>query len=136
MIDLNIKGVLYGIAAALPVFRKQGFGHSFSTASTSGHKTEPSQSVYSGTKFAVRAISEGLRQEAGDKAAGDDNFAALSPDELRRRCDKPPGKGPAHRLPQPVRDATGGHRARYRVRERAAADIDVKEITIRPTAQG
>jgi NADP-dependent 3-hydroxy acid dehydrogenase YdfG len=89
VIDLNIKGVLYGIAAALPVFRKQGFGHSFSTASTSGHKTEPSQSVYSGTKFAVRAISEGLRQEAGDKAAGDDNFAALSPDELRRRCDKP-----------------------------------------------
>jgi NADP-dependent 3-hydroxy acid dehydrogenase YdfG len=67
MIDLNIKGVLYGIAAALPVFRKQGFGHSVNTASTSGHRTVPSQSVYSGTKFAVRAISEGLRQEAGDK---------------------------------------------------------------------
>ena len=51
MIDINIKGVLYGIAAALPVFRKQGFGHFVNTASTAGHKTVPSQSVYSGTKF-------------------------------------------------------------------------------------
>jgi len=67
MIDINIKGVLFGIAAALPVFRKQGFGHFVNTASTAGHKTVPNRSVYSGTKFAVRAISEGLRQEAGDK---------------------------------------------------------------------
>ncbi len=67
MIDINIKGVLYGIAAALPVFRKQGFGHFVNIASTAGHKTVPSQSVYSATKFAVRAISEGLRQEDGDK---------------------------------------------------------------------
>src|SRR5258705_12966210 len=65
MIDVNIKGVLYGIAAALPIFRKQGFGHFVNTASTAGHKTVPNQSVYSATKFAVRAISEGLRQEAG-----------------------------------------------------------------------
>src|SRR5438445_10797131 len=67
MIDVNIKGVLYGIAAALPVFRKQGFGHFVNTASTAGLITKPTMSVYSGTKFAVRAISEGLRQEAGDK---------------------------------------------------------------------
>ena len=67
MIDVNIKGVLYGIAAALPVFRRQGFGHFVTIASTAGHKTVPNQSVYSGTKFAVRAICEGLRQEAGDK---------------------------------------------------------------------
>lgn len=65
MIDVNIKGVLYGIAAALPVFRKQGFGHFINTASTAGLITKPTMSVYSGTKFAVRAISEGLRQEAG-----------------------------------------------------------------------
>jgi NADP-dependent 3-hydroxy acid dehydrogenase YdfG len=67
MIDVNIKGVLYGIAAALPVFRRQGFGHFVTIASTAGHKTVPNQSVYSGTKFAVRAISEGLRQEAGGR---------------------------------------------------------------------
>ncbi len=67
MIDINIKGVLYGIAAALPVFRKQGFGHFVNTASTAGLITKPTMGVYSGTKYAVRAISEGLRQEAGDK---------------------------------------------------------------------
>jgi NADP-dependent 3-hydroxy acid dehydrogenase YdfG len=67
MIDINVKGVLYGSAAARPVFRKQGSGHFVNIASTAGHKTVPNQSVYSGTKFAVRAISEGLRQEAGDK---------------------------------------------------------------------
>lgn len=62
MIDVNIKGVLYGIAAALPVFRRQGFGHFVHTGSTAGLKTVPNQVVYSGTKFAVRAITEGLRQ--------------------------------------------------------------------------
>jgi NADP-dependent 3-hydroxy acid dehydrogenase YdfG len=67
MIDINIKGVLYGIAAALPVFRKQGFGHFVNTASTAGISVHPNMAVYAGTKFAVRAISEGLRQEAGDK---------------------------------------------------------------------
>ena len=67
MIDINIKGVLYGIAAALPVFRKQGSGHFVNTASTAGIIVNPNMAVYAGTKFAVRAISEGLRQEAGDK---------------------------------------------------------------------
>ena len=67
MIDVNIKGVLYGIAAALPVFRTQRFGHFVNIASVAGLKTVPNMAVYSGTKFAVRAISEGLRQEAGDK---------------------------------------------------------------------
>ena len=136
MIDVNIKGVLYGIAAALPVFRKQGFGHFVNTASTAGHKTVPSQSVYSGTKFAVRAISEGLRQEAGDKlrvtiispgfvrtnftegvtnpelraqlAASRDKFA-MPPDAIARAI--------AFAIEQP-------------------ADVDVNEIIVRPTAQG
>ena len=67
MIDVNIKGVLYGIAAALPVFRKQAAGHFVNIASTAGHVIRPTMAVYCGTKFAVRAISEGLRQEAGDK---------------------------------------------------------------------
>lgn len=67
MIDVNIKGVLYGIAAALPVFRQQEFGHFVNVLSTSGLRIVPLQSVYAGTKNAVRAISEGLRQEAGDK---------------------------------------------------------------------
>ena len=69
MVDVNIKGVLYGIAAALPIFRQQGFGHFINTASTAGLITKPTMAVYSGAKFAVRAISEGLRQEAGPTCA-------------------------------------------------------------------
>jgi len=135
MIDINIKGVLYGIAAALPVFREQGFGHFVNTASTAGHKTVPNQSVYSGTKFAVRAISEGLRQEAGDKLRVTiispgfvrTNFAAAvtSPEvkaQLETSRDKfamPPdaiARAVAFAIEQP-------------------ADVDVNEIVIRPTAQ-
>ena len=66
MIDVNLKGVLYGIAASLPVFRKQGFGHIINIISTSGIKIVPLQGVYAGTKNAVRTISEALRQEAGN----------------------------------------------------------------------
>ena len=65
MIDVNIKGVLYGIAAALPVFRKQNFGHFVNIASTAATLILPNMSVYAGTKVALKAISEGLRQEAG-----------------------------------------------------------------------
>ncbi len=63
MVDVNIKGVLYGIAAALPVFREQGCGHFIHTASTAARKTVPNQVVYSATKAAVLALSDGLRQE-------------------------------------------------------------------------
>jgi NADP-dependent 3-hydroxy acid dehydrogenase YdfG len=67
MIDVNLKGALYGIAAALPVFRQQGFGHFVNVLSTSGLKIVPMQGVYAGTKNAVRTIAEALRQEAGSK---------------------------------------------------------------------
>ena len=67
MIDVNLKGVLYGIAAALPVFRRQGFGHLVNVISTAGIQIIPTMAVYAGTKNAVRTITETLRQEAGDK---------------------------------------------------------------------
>ena len=67
MVDVNIKGVLYGIAAALPVFRKQEAGHFINIASRSARKTVPGQSVYSCTKAAVVALSDGLRQELAGK---------------------------------------------------------------------
>ncbi|WP_419805952.1 SDR family oxidoreductase [Terriglobus sp.] len=63
MVDVNIKGVLYGVAAALPLFREQGSGHFIHTASTAARKTVPNQVVYSATKAAVLALSDGLRQE-------------------------------------------------------------------------
>lgn len=135
MIDVNIKGVLYGIAAALPIFRKQGSGHFVNIASVAGHKTVPNQSVYSGTKFAVRAISEGLRQEAGDKL----RVTIISPgivqtnftegmtnpalrDQLAAIRDK------LAMTPDAVARAIG-----FAIEQ--PADIDVNEIVIRPTAQ-
>ena len=135
MIDINIKGVLYGIAAALPVFRKQGFGHFVNTASTAGHTTAPNQSVYSGTKFAVRAISEGLRQEAGDKLrvtiispgfVRTEFVEAIANPELRARF-----ADSRDRFAMPP-DAIARAIA-FAIEQ--SADVDVNEIVIRPTAQ-
>jgi NADP-dependent 3-hydroxy acid dehydrogenase YdfG len=136
MIDINIKGVLYGIAAALPVFRTQGFGHIVNIASTAAYLVLPSMSVYAGTKVAVRVISEGLRQEAGDKlrvtiispGMTRTNFAdtMTNPEvkaQLEKRRDKtamPPeaiARAIAFAIEQPT-------------------TIDVSEIIVRPTAQG
>jgi NADP-dependent 3-hydroxy acid dehydrogenase YdfG len=134
MIDVNMKGVLYGIAAALPVFRTQGSGHFVNIASTAAYLVLPTMSVYAGTKVAVRAISEGLRQEAGDKlrvtiispGITRTNFAEsmTNPEvkaQLQERADKiaiPPeaiARAIAFAIEQP-------------------ADVDVSEIVVRPTA--
>jgi NADP-dependent 3-hydroxy acid dehydrogenase YdfG len=63
MIDVNLKGVLYGIAAALPLMKEQKSGHIINVSSVYGHKVAPAAAVYCATKHAVRALSEGLRQE-------------------------------------------------------------------------
>ncbi len=68
MIDVNIKGVLYGIAAAIPIMEKQGGGHIINVSSVAGHRVGMAGAVYSGTKFAVRAITEGLRMELSPAA--------------------------------------------------------------------
>lgn len=66
MIDVNIRGVLHGIAATLPVMKRQGSGQIINVASIAGHAVWPACAVYSATKFAVIAISDGLRQENTD----------------------------------------------------------------------
>src|SRR3982751_5224548 len=63
MIDVNIKGVLYGIAAALPYMKQQKSGHIINVSSVAGHKVRAGGAVYAATKHAVRVISEGLREE-------------------------------------------------------------------------
>lgn len=63
MIDVNIKGVLNGVAASLPYFKKQNSGHIINTSSIAGHKVFPGGAVYCATKFAVKTLSEGLRDE-------------------------------------------------------------------------
>ncbi|SDM93316.1 SDR family oxidoreductase [Sediminibacillus halophilus] len=132
MIDVNIKGVLYGIAAALPVFRKQGSGHFINIASTAGHKTVQNQSVYSGTKYAVRAISEGLRQEAGDKL----RVTIISPGMTRTSVvdsmTNPEVKARLKDIAMPA-DAIARSIA-FAIEQ--PAEIDVNEVIVRPTAQG
>ncbi|MFE3882407.1 SDR family oxidoreductase [Streptomyces lydicus] len=75
MIDVNVRGVLHGIAAALPAMRAQGGGHFVTLASVGAYEVSPTAAVYCATKFAVRAISEGLRQES----AGDIRVTLVSP---------------------------------------------------------
>ncbi len=135
MIDVNIKGVLYGIAAALPLFRSQGFGQFINIASTAGFKTVPNQSVYSGTKFAVRAISEGLRQEAGDRLRVTiispgfvaTNFAdRITNQSVRARLEA--SRDEVAMPPSAVARAIA-----YAIGQ--PADVDVNEIVIRSTVQ-
>jgi NADP-dependent 3-hydroxy acid dehydrogenase YdfG len=135
MIDINIKGVLYGIAAALPIFRKQGFGHFVNTASTAGHKTVPNQAVYSGTKFAVRAISEGLRQEAGEKL----RVTIISPGFVKTQFVETIANAEVKAQLAASRDRMAippdaiARAIAFAIEQ--PADIDVNEIIVRPTAQ-
>jgi len=75
MIDINLKGVLYGMAAAIPIFKQQKKGHIINIISTSGMKIVPMQGVYAGTKNAVRTISEAFRQESN----GEIRITGISP---------------------------------------------------------
>ena len=134
MIDVNLKGVLYGIAAALPVFRTQGFGHFVNIASTAAYLVLPSMSVYAGTKIAVRTISEGLRQEVGDKlrvtiitpGMTRTNFAdAMTNPEVKAQLEERRDK--TAMPPQAIARAIA-----FAIEQ--PANIDVSEIIVRPTA--
>ncbi len=136
MVDVNIKGVLYGIAAALPVFRRQGFGHFVNIASTAGMVIKPTMSVYSGTKFAVRAISEGLRQEAGDKL----RVTIISPGfvqtDLADSMTNPAMKAQIAETMSRMAIAPDVIARAIAFAIEQPADVDVGEIIVRPTAQG
>jgi NADP-dependent 3-hydroxy acid dehydrogenase YdfG len=134
MIDVNLKGILYGVAAALPVFREQEAGHFVHTASTAGLRVVPEMAVYAGTKFAVRAVSEGLRQEAG----ADLRVTVISPGMTRTNfTDSMTNSDVATRYAG-LRDIAMPADAVARAIAYAIsqpADVDVSEIVIRPTAQ-
>lgn len=136
MVDVNLKGVLYGIAAALPLFRRQGFGHFINTASTAAHKTVPNQADYSATKFAVRALSEGLRQEAGEHL----RVTVISPGFVHTNFADGVTNPAVKAQLEAARDAMALPPAAI---ARAIAfaiaqpgGVDVGEIIVRPTAQG
>ncbi|AJG24779.1 SDR family oxidoreductase [Cupriavidus basilensis] len=135
MIDINIKGVLYGIAAALPVFQKQGTGHFINIASVAGVKVfSPGGTVYSGTKFAVRAISEGLRHETG----GAIRTTVISPgavdSELKLGSSHAQSAKVVGEFYQQAIPADSVARAiAYAIEQ--PADVDINEIVLRPTVQ-
>ena len=134
MIDVNLKGVLYGIAAALPVFRAQGRGHFVNVVSTSGLKIVPTQAVYAGTKNAVRTISEGLRQEAGDKL----RVTVVSPGyvhtELADSVTSPVIKAQIqHAMETAIPPDAIARAIAFAIEQ--PASVDVGDIVVRPTAQ-
>ncbi|MFD1791976.1 SDR family oxidoreductase [Ochrobactrum teleogrylli] len=136
MIDVNIKGVLYGIAAALPHMRDQKSGHIINVSSVAGHKVGPGGAVYSATKHAVRVISEGLRQE-------------VKPYNIRTTVISPGAV--ATELPNSVTDPQQAERVKALYNNVAIPaesfasmvafamsqpdNVDVNEILYRPTAQ-
>ncbi|MER6316329.1 SDR family oxidoreductase [Streptomyces sp. NPDC001581] len=134
MIDVNVRGVLHGIASVLPLMRAQGSGHIVNIASVSGHRVDPTAAVYSATKFAVRALSEGLRQESRDL-----RVTVISPGLTRSEL----AEGITDTA---VREATRdmlkiampadaiGAAIDYAISQ--PVEVDVSEIIVRPTAQG
>jgi NADP-dependent 3-hydroxy acid dehydrogenase YdfG len=136
MIDVNIKGVLYGIAAALPYMQKQKAGHIINVSSVAGHRVGPGTAVYAATKYAVRALSEGLRQE-------------VKPYNIRTTVISPGAV--ATELPDSVTDPNAAARIHKFYADlaipadsfaRAVAfamsqpdDVDINEILFRPTRQ-
>ncbi|KAA1026573.1 oxidoreductase [Pseudonocardia sp. Ae406_Ps2] len=134
MVDVNLRGLLHGIAAALPVFTEQGGGHFVTTASIGAHQVVPTAAVYSGTKYAAWAITEGLRLESDPSI----RVTTLTPGVVTSEL--------ADSISDP--DAAGGMRT-YRAHAidpdaiaRAVSfalaqpeDVDVNEIVVRPARQ-
>jgi NADP-dependent 3-hydroxy acid dehydrogenase YdfG len=135
MIDVNIKGLLYGVAAALPIMQKQKQGHIINIASVAGLKVfAPGGAVYSATKFAVRAVTEGLRLE--HKA---DNIRAtiISPGAVATELAESSSEEAREDLRELIKIAIPAdsiaRAIAYAIEQPAEVEID--EIIVRPTAQ-
>ncbi|GAB3238231.1 SDR family oxidoreductase [Kineococcus gypseus] len=138
MIDVNVKGVLHGITAALPVFRAQGSGHLITVVSTSGLKIVPTQAVYAGTKNAVRTLLEALRQESTDGVL---RTTSISPGYVRTEFIDTAVEDPALRAQAEQNMADLGIDPAAVARAIAFAidqpeDVEIGDLTIRPTRQG
>ena len=134
MIDVNIKGVLYGIAAALPEFQKQKSGHFINLASVAGLNVSPGGAVYSGTKFAVRAISEGLRKEVGKDIRTTILTPGLIDSELQLGSSDEATSQFVQQVYKDAIPAISIAKAVAYVIEQPD-DVDINELVIRPTVQ-
>lgn len=137
MVDVNLRGVLHGFAAATPVFRRQGRGHFVTTVSTAGLKIVPGQGVYAATKNAVRTVMEALRQESTD---GVIRTTSISPGFVNTELDGSIADPGLRARVRADMDAFGLDPAAV---ARAVAfvieqphDVEIGDLTIRPTRQG
>ncbi|CAI8802169.1 SDR family oxidoreductase [Pseudomonas sp. YuFO20] len=133
MIDVNIRGVLHGIAATLPLMQRQRAGQIINIASIGAYAVSPTAAVYCATKYAVRAISEGLRQEVG----GDIRVTVIAPgvteSELADSISDEGGRAEMKAFRKIAISADAIARAiAYAVEQ--PADVDVSELIVRPTA--
>lgn len=135
MIDINFRGVLYGIAAALPVFRRQGRGHIINVISTAGLKILPTMGVYAATKNAVRTVTEALRQEAGPNLhVTEVSPGAVATDFGRSITDEKAKAAIEERLKGVAISPDAIARGILFALEQPP-EVDVGSIVIRPTAQ-
>ncbi|PSJ38335.1 SDR family oxidoreductase [Allosphingosinicella deserti] len=132
MVDVNIKGVLYGIAAVLPEMTERGSGHIINMASIGALSVVPTAAVYCGTKFAVRAISEGLRQE-NDRIRVTCIYPGVVESELADTITDPAAAEAmqTYRAIALKPDAIA-RAVRYAIEQ--PDDVDVSDIVVRPTA--
>jgi NADP-dependent 3-hydroxy acid dehydrogenase YdfG len=134
MIDVNIKGVLYGIAAVLPTMREQRVGHIINLSSVAGHKVFPASAVYSATKFAVKALSEGIRQEGeGEIRSTNISPGAVATELTSKISDPDTAKGVDEMYEMAIDPDAIARAIAYAIEQ--PADVDVNEIIIRPTRQ-
>lgn len=135
MIDINIKGVLYGIAAALPHMQKQESGHIINIASVAGLKVfAPGGTVYSGTKYAVRAITEGLRMEVGAKIRTTIISPGAVDSELKNgSSDEASSKAVKDFYQQAIPSDSVARAIAYAIEQ--PAEVEINEVVLRPTCQ-
>lgn len=132
MIDVNIRGVLYGIAAVLPGMQAQGSGQIINVSSIGGFVVQPTGAVYSATKFAVRAISEGFRKEHGDIRCTC-IYPGVVESELAETISDPVARERMRAYRQIAITPDAIARAIQFAIEQPA-DVDVNEIVVRPLA--
>jgi len=134
MVDVNIKGVLNGVAAAQPKMRAQGSGHFVNVSSIAGHLVFPGAAVYCATKFAVRAFGEGIRMESDGSIRVTNISPGAVKTELTDHIAVPEVKQGVQSFMDIAIDADAVARAiAFAVAQ--PADVDVNEIIVRPAKQ-
>jgi len=134
MIDVNLKGVLYGMAAVLPTMREQESGHIINLSSVAGHKVMAGGAVYCATKFAVKALSEGLRMESNGQIRATNISPGAVDTELTDHITHEGAAESAGKLYEAAIDAEAIARAITFAIEQPG-DVDINELIIRPTEQ-